>query len=77
MSLLVIGLYVLIQFIESNFITTTIQKKLINMPPALIMIGQLFMGSLTGAWGLVLATPIVLIVIILVQELYIRGREEN
>ncbi|MCB0647222.1 MAG: AI-2E family transporter [Saprospiraceae bacterium] len=77
MALLVIGLYVLIQFIESNFITTTIQKKLINMPPALILIGQLFMGSLTGVWGLVLATPIVLIVIILVQELYIRGREEN
>ena len=30
-ALLVIGFYMLIQFIESNFITTLIQKKLINI----------------------------------------------
>ncbi len=72
---LVVGLYVLIQFIESNFITTLIQKKLINMPPALIIIAQLIMGALTGSWGLVLATPITVIVIVLVQELYLKNRE--
>ena len=71
---LVAGLYILIQFIESNFITTLIQKKLLNMPPALIIIAQLIMGALTGAWGLVLATPLIVIVIVLVQELYIKNR---
>ncbi len=76
-ALLVLGLYILIQFVESNFITTTIQKKLINMPPALILIAQLFMGALTGAWGLVLATPVILIIIVLVQELYIKNRSEQ
>ncbi len=73
-ALLVTALYILIQFIESNFITTIIQKKLINMPPALVLIAQLFMGALIGGWGLVLATPLTLIVIILVQELYIKKR---
>lgn len=77
MALLVVGLYILIQFIESNFITTAIQKKMINMPPALILIAQLFMGALTGAWGLVLATPVMLIIIVLVQELYIKNRSDN
>ncbi len=72
---LVAGLYILIQFIESNFITTLIQKKLINMPPALIIIAQLVMGVLTGGWGLVLATPLTVIVIVLVQELYLKRRE--
>ncbi len=76
-ALLVVGLYISIQFIESNFITTAIQKKLINMPPALILIAQLFMGALTGAWGLVLATPVTLIIIVLVQELYIKNRNKN
>ncbi|PKQ46982.1 AI-2E family transporter [Confluentibacter flavum] len=76
-ALLVAGLYILIQFIESNFITTVIQKKLINMPPALILIAQLFMGALTGAWGLVLATPVMLIIIVLVQELYIKNRNKD
>lgn len=73
-ALMVAGLYILIQFIESNFITTAIQKKLINMPPALILIAQLFMGALVGGWGLVLATPVILIIIVLVQELYIKNR---
>jgi predicted PurR-regulated permease PerM len=71
---LVAGLYILIQFIESNFITTLVQKKLLNMPPALIIIAQLIMGALTGAWGLVLATPLIVIVIVLVQELYLKNR---
>ncbi len=73
-ALLVVGLYVLIQFIESNFITTTIQKKMVNLPPAMIMIAQLIMGALTGGWGLLLATPIMVVVIVLVQDLYIKRR---
>jgi predicted PurR-regulated permease PerM len=73
-ALFVTGLYILIQFVESNFITTYIQKQLINMPPALILIAQLIMGVLTGAWGLVLATPLTVIVIVLVQELYLSER---
>lgn len=73
-ALLVAGLYIFIQFVESNFITPFIQKKLINMPPALILISQLFMGATMGGWGLVLAMPVTLIVIILVQELYIKNR---
>lgn len=76
MALMVAGLYVLIQFIESNFITTTIQKKMINMPPALILISQLIMGASSGGWGLLLATPITVVVMVLVQELYTNDQEE-
>jgi predicted PurR-regulated permease PerM len=77
LALWVIGLYLIIQFVESNFITTAIQKKMINMPPALILIAQLFMGVLTGLWGLIMATPLTLIMIILVEELYIKEREKS
>ncbi len=73
---LVVGLYILIQFIESNFITPIVQQKLLNLPPALIIIAQLIIGTLTGGWGLVLATPITVIVIVLVQELYLKNRTQ-
>lgn len=73
---LVVGLYVLIQFVESNFITTLVQQKLLDLPPALIIITQLLMGALTGGWGLILATPIIVILIVLVQELYIKERDQ-
>lgn len=76
-ALWVAGLYIAVQFVESNFITTFIQQKLINMPPALILIAQLFMGATIGGWGVVLATPVTLIVIIVVQELYIKTRSKQ
>lgn len=69
----VAGLYIVVQVVESNFITPMVQKKLINIPPALIIIAQLLIGTLTGGWGIILATPLMIIVMILVQELYIKN----
>jgi predicted PurR-regulated permease PerM len=74
-GILVAALYITVQVLESSIITPQIQKKLIDMPPAIIMIAQLFMGVLTGGWGLLLATPLVAIIIVLVQELYIKKQE--
>jgi predicted PurR-regulated permease PerM len=71
-ALIVIGLYVVVQILESSIITPQIQKKMINMPPALIIIAQLVMGIFAGILGLALATPIVAIIIVLVKELYIK-----
>jgi len=69
---IVAGMYILIQVIESNFITPMVQQKLISIPPALIISAQLLISPLTGGWGLVLATPLMLIIMILVQELYLK-----
>jgi predicted PurR-regulated permease PerM len=74
-ALLILGLYMLVQVLESNLITPKIQKKLINMPPALIITAQLFMGLLSGGWGLVLATPMVAILIVLLDKLYIDNQK--
>ena len=72
----VAGLYILIQIAESNFITPMVQKRLISIPPALIIIAQLLIAPLTGSWGLVLATPLMVILIVLVQELYINRQKK-
>lgn len=72
MALIVAGLYMVIQLFESSFITPKTQQKLIRIPPALIIIAQIFIGSLTGIWGVIFATPLVLIIIIIVQELYVK-----
>jgi predicted PurR-regulated permease PerM len=57
---------------ESNFITPMVQQRLISIPPALIIIAQLFIAPLTSFWGLLLATPLMLTIMILVKELYIK-----
>ena len=68
----VAGLYIFVQIAESNFITPMVQQKLINIPPALIIIAQLLIAPLSGGWGLLVATPLMILIIVLVQELYIK-----
>ncbi len=69
-ALWIIGLYMLIQFVESNFITTLIQQRMVNMPPALIISAQMILGALTGSWGLILSTPLTVVVMVLIRKLY-------
>lgn len=73
---LVAGLYIVVQVLESNFITPQIQKRLVSIPPALIIIAQLMMGVLTGGWGLIVATPLILILITVTGELYIKKQHK-
>lgn len=75
-ALLVAILYILVQVLESNVITPQIQKRLIQIPPALIILSQLFMGVLTGGWGLVLATPLIAILMVVVNELWVKKQEQ-
>jgi predicted PurR-regulated permease PerM len=49
---IVAGMYIVIQVVESNFITPMVQQKLISIPPALIIMAQLLISPLTGGWGL-------------------------
>jgi predicted PurR-regulated permease PerM len=75
-AMIVAGLYILVQILESNIITPQIQKKMLDVPPALIIIAQLVMGVLTGGWGLILATPVMVVMMVLVKELYVDKQEE-
>lgn len=76
-AIIVAIMYVVIQLFESSVITPQAQQKLINIPPALIILAQIFVGALTGLWGVIFATPLMLIIIILVQDLYIKPMNEK
>jgi predicted PurR-regulated permease PerM len=71
-AIIVSLLYVVSQTIVSNIVTPLIQKKMINIPPALTIISQVIMGVLSGVLGIILAVPLLSIIIILVDEIYIK-----
>ena len=71
-AIVVAIIYIVSQTIVANIVTPLVQKKIINLPPALTLISQLIMGTLTGALGIILAVPLLAIVIILVDELYVK-----
>jgi predicted PurR-regulated permease PerM len=70
-ALYVLILFIVVQIIESNLVTPMIERRTVELPPVLTIISQLALAILFGAVGLVLATPILAVVMVLVQALYI------
>ncbi|MGQ0540377.1 MAG: AI-2E family transporter [Blastocatellia bacterium] len=70
-ALYVLGLYVGVQLIESNIVTPIIERETVELAPALTIIFQLALGAMIGGLGLVLATPLLAVVVVLVEKVYV------
>ena len=73
LALAVVGLYILIQTLESYVITPIIQKKAVELPPALLIVAQLLLGTLLGIVGLVIAAPLTAAGMAISKRLWIEG----
>ena len=71
-GLAVIGLYILIQQLESNFLTPLVMKRQVALLPAVTLISQLVCGILFGFLGLFLALPLVVTGQVWIQELVVK-----
>ena len=68
----VLILYIGVQIIESNVITPLIERETVELPPALTVVFQLGLGTLVGGLGLVLATPLLAMIVVVVQLVYLQ-----
>lgn len=66
----VLGLYGGVQVIESNVVTPIIERETVELAPALTIIFQLALGAMIGGLGLVLATPLLAMIVVIVQKAY-------
>ena len=71
MALWVILLYLVIQQIEGNIITPLVQKRAVELPPALLLFSLVALGLLFGALGVILAEPLTVVLYVLVKRLYV------
>jgi predicted PurR-regulated permease PerM len=69
-----LAVYVVAQLIESNVIEPLVELYAVAVPPGLLIITQVIFAVLTGVWGMIVATPLLVVVIVLIQQLYIRGQ---
>ena len=67
----VLLLYLGIQAVESNLITPMIDRKSVKLPPALLISAQLSLGLIAGLLGLLLAAPLTVIAMVVVQKAYL------
>ncbi len=68
---LTLGCYLVIQNIESNVVMPLVLEKTVKLPPALSVASQLLMASVVGTLGVLLATPLLAVAIVLVRMLYV------
>ena len=68
----VVGLYAVLQLLESNVITPLLQQQQTSIPPALLLSFQVIMGALAGFLGLMVATPLLAAALVLIQQAWIK-----
>ncbi|UUP18268.1 hypothetical protein NTH_02748 [Nitratireductor thuwali] len=68
----VIGLYVAVQQIESNVVMPLVQRETVDLPPVLTLFALLAFGVLFGPLGVLLGTPLTVILYVVVNQLYLR-----
>lgn len=67
----VLVVYGAVQLLESYLIAPLIQHQAVHIPPAAVITAQFIGGVTAGAEGVLLATPLAVVVIVLVQTLYV------
>jgi predicted PurR-regulated permease PerM len=61
-----------VSFVQSQIIAPRLVADSINLPPVLILLGQIVSGAFLGFLGIMLAVPLTAIVYVLVQEVYVK-----
>jgi predicted PurR-regulated permease PerM len=64
--------YVLIHQVEGNVVLPLVQRHMIFIPPAVLLLGIVAISSLFGVIAILFAAPIAVVLFVLVKKLYVR-----
>jgi predicted PurR-regulated permease PerM len=72
MTLWVLAAFVVIQQVEGYVLQPLVQRRMVSLPPALLLFSIVAMAILFGGLGVVLAAPLTVVLFVLVREVYLR-----
>jgi predicted PurR-regulated permease PerM len=61
-----------VQQVESNMITPLVQRKVVELPPALTLFGVVALGVVLGPLGLILGAPLLVVAVVATKKLWVR-----
>jgi predicted PurR-regulated permease PerM len=76
LALWVLAMFVVIQQLEGNVLQPIIQRRMVALPPAITLFAVIAFAILFGAMGALLATPLSVVTLVVVQDLYVKPIEE-
>ncbi len=71
MMLWTLLLYIAIQQVEGNLIMPLVQKRMVSLPPVIALFSILIFAALFGPLGILLATPLAVLVFVLIKGVYL------
>jgi predicted PurR-regulated permease PerM len=74
-AVVVLAIYVLVHQIEANVIGPVVMARAVRLHPAVIAIGVVAVGEVFGLLGLIVAVPILSVITIVVNALWVERRE--
>lgn len=80
LGLLTIGLYLIIQQFENHLIYPLVVRKVVGVPPLLVIIGLIAGGSIAGFLGVILSVPVAAAIKELIDDISkarMQGREHE
>lgn len=69
--------YIVVQQIESNVITPLTQRWAVHLPPVIALLSIVAGGLLFGVLGVIFATPLAVVLMVLVRKLYVEDTLEH
>jgi len=75
-GIMVTGFYIILQQIENHILVPLVNKKLVGVPPLMVILSLLIGGSLLGFWGLVLAVPLAAAMLEFMRDILARKDKE-
>lgn len=64
-------LFLVVQNLEGFVLTPLVQQRTVSLPPAVILMSQVLLGVLAGTLGVLVATPLAAVTLVLVRLLYV------
>ena len=71
LALLTLGVFLLVHLVEGYVVSPLIQRRMVELPPAVTVTAMTVAGTLFGPLGIVLGTPLAAAGLVLVRELYV------
>lgn len=72
-----LGVLVLVQQLQGNLVMPLLQNRMVDLPPAITIFGIIAAGILFGLPGVLLATPLTIVVLVLVRRLYLHEDKQE
>lgn len=71
-ALWTVGLFLLVQQLQGNFLQPMIQKHAVDVPPAVLLFAVVAAGLTFGFMGVLLSAPLTVVIYVMVQRIYVK-----